>query len=124
MEQCGVVCLKCLLQQFNRVARFEQDGLDVFLELRPTGEAVFAGDYELCVVKAEALCSFNGSLLSSSLSSALSGGKGGRRPGEEALGMKLAHAIRSRGFAGEELFEELFGLFLELLEIRPRGQRF
>ena len=88
--------MKCFLQQFNRITRFEQDGFNVFLEFGPTGKAVFTSDDELSIVQAER---------------------------STEVRMNLSHAIHGSGFISDELFEEIFGLILELLKTRPRRER-
>ena len=52
-EQDRVMFGKRLLEQFERVAPFERDGIHVRFELRPTGEAVLPGDHELGLAQGE-----------------------------------------------------------------------
>lgn len=88
-----------LLQQFHRLAGFQQDGFDVFLQPRPAREPIFARQDELRLVQAE----FPGT-------------------GVVAVRVKSTDAFHGGGFAGEELFTEVFGLIPELFQTGPRRQ--
>ena len=47
METGSIVGCKRFLEEVHGVASLQPDGLDLFFELRPTGEAVFPGDHKL-----------------------------------------------------------------------------
>src|SRR5258705_525539 len=89
-----------------RVSRLEQQRLDVFFEFRPARETVFASDDELRVTQRE-FCSANSVF--------------GR---VRVIRMVRLNALKRFRITGLVSFEEVFGLLLELLKIRPRRQRF
>ena len=103
-EQGRVMFCKCLLEQFDRVIRLEGDGIHMLLQLGPTGEAVLGGGHDLGVAQREM------------------GSADFRFRSFGQSRMAFLDALDRFGIAGLVGFQEVFGLILELLKIRPRGQ--
>ncbi len=104
-EPGRVVLGKRPLEQLERVAGFQSDGIHLFFQFRPTGEAVLAGNHQLGVAQDEAPEATDGFRVV------------GR------LRMMFLEALEGFGIPGLAMFEEFFGLILELLQIRPRRER-